>query len=115
MNRFIKILPVVFLLCSVTMLAAQSKDAEAVLVLNDSVSTEFIGEYYYYFKDYQYAFGIEDVSDPNFRDSFVRSTNPRSNFGNEQLAIWNKLTVTNETNKTWFLDIGVYTLDSVLV
>lgn len=94
---------------------AQSAQNEDVLVLDKSISNEFIGTYYYYYKDQDYALSIEDVSDPAFQKNFIKSTDKRSNFGNEQLAVWNKLTVTNPTDIHWLLDVSVYTIDTLVM
>ncbi|MCX6181862.1 MAG: SpoIIE family protein phosphatase [Bacteroidetes bacterium] len=88
---------------------------EKVLVLNDNMSGEFIGDYFYIVKDTNYKWNINTVTDPAFDKNFVRSDLKRSNFGNEELAIWNKLTVTNQSDHEWLFDIGVWTLDSISV
>lgn len=86
---------------------------EKVLVLQDGISGEFIGDHYSYYKDSDYRHSIIEVSHDSFTDQLTPSELKRSNFGNEELTIWNKLVVTNETDHKWYLDIGVYTIDSL--
>ncbi len=95
-------------------LASQISDDE-VVVLSDEREGEHIGTSIYYVRDENYQFTIEQVSNPDFRSEFIRSDMIRPNFGNEELAIWNKFTVTNLTNDQWVFEIGVNTIDTLTV
>lgn len=91
----------------------QSLSKQRVLVLKDELSGEYIGDYFSYLKDYKYQYTIDEISNPAMSDSFTRSTLVTSNFGNEELAQWNKLVITNQSNHEWLLDVSVYTIDSL--
>lgn len=90
-------------------LMAQTK----VLQLNDDISGQFIGDYYRYHKDKDYQYTIQEVSHDSFVNKLEDCDLKRSNFGNDELTIWNKLVVSNNTDHKWYLDVGVYTIDSL--
>lgn len=109
-----KILNIVFLFALLCLYAGKSR-AEKVLVLKEDHSGKFIGDHYSHFKDHKYAYSFDQIRSDTFKTKFIQSNNVRSNFGNEELAVWNKLTVTNETDREWLLDVSVYTIDSLFI
>lgn len=84
-----------------------------ILVLTEDMSGEFIGDYFSYYKDHAYEWSFQDASSPGNAGKYVHGGPKRSNYGNEELAQWNKLVLTNATEHEWLLDVSVYTLDSL--
>ena len=74
-----------------------------ILVLDKDSEGDYIGTYLYYVRDDNYELDITKVSSPEFSSSFKRSEMERPNFGNEELAIWNKFTVINQSESDWDL------------
>jgi class 3 adenylate cyclase len=94
---------------------AQSIPNPKILVLTDSMSGEFIGDYFYFFKERNQKLSIDSVTRPACNKYFEKSNLERSNFGNQEFSVWNKFTVTNQTDHEWMFDIGVYTIDTLTV
>ena len=94
---------------------AQSFTSPKILVLTDSMSGEFIGDYFYFLKEGNHTLQIDSVANKSFNKYFEKSNLKRSNFGNQEFSVWNKFTVTNQTDHKWMFDIGVYTIDTLTV
>ncbi|PTM10450.1 MAG: hypothetical protein DA407_03615 [Bacteroidetes bacterium] len=109
----------IFLLLLLILFQNQSLNAQGptneIVELKNEIEGMHIGTSIYYLRDNAYRLTIDDITDKNFENKFTKSEMVRPNFGNEQLAIWNKFTVTNHTSNDWIFELGVHTVDTFTV
>ena len=87
--------------------------AQDTVVLDESRPYQKIGLSVYYIKDPERKLRFEDVISPNTQGLYTKSKQVANNMGNVDMAVWNKFTVSNPTNKKWLLLLETYNIDTV--
>ena len=88
-----------------------------LLILNDEQEEYLLGIYIDYLEDPSQMLGIEQVSSPEFIDSFIRGETDILNFGMADSVYWLRFVVINEAvdNERWLLELARPSMNSVFL
>ncbi len=87
--------------------------AQEKLILDTAKPYQRIGKFVYYIKDPQRKISFEEASNPALAFRYTKSEQESNNFGNVEMAVWNRFTITNPTQKKWLLSVEAYNIDYI--
>ena len=86
--------------------------AQSIVPLSDTVNWYAFGHHTAYFRD-PGSLRVEQILQPEFQSKFKQYEQEVPNFGSTSDAVWFRFTVSNHTDKDFYLHIGSAFIDSI--
>lgn len=96
----------VFLFCTIA-------EAQTAIELTENKPVLRIGKNVSFLKDPSQSLTFQQVLSPEFQQQFEVFMQDAPNFGNVQMAVWNKFSVINRSSKKWLLTVESYNIDTL--